>query len=147
MVDKTKDGAKKTTAKKSAAKKKSAPKKIAQKIGRPTKMTPERIETLKKCYLAGFTDQQACFYAEISENTLHVYCDKHPDFREWKEAAKKNPAMIAKMNLLQSLKKGDKDISKFILERTEKENYSTRSEHTGADGGGIVIVDDIPKDE
>lgn len=114
--------------------------------GRLESMTPEKMDEMRKFFLAGYTDEQACFSVGVSTSAFYRWLEKNKDFREWKEVAKKNPAMLAKLNLYACLKKADKDVSKFILERTEKENYSPRSEHTGAGGQPIQIIDSIPDD-
>ena len=141
---------KKIPAVKKKARKKPGPKPKSN-AGRPTRITEEKLQILKNCFLADFTDAQACFKAEISTTAFYEYCKRNPEFAEWKEVAKKDVVMMAKLNIRQAVKNEHKgkttDISRFVVERREKEHYSTRGEITGADGGAITIVDDIPDDD
>lgn len=106
--------------------------------GRPTVMTDEVISKLEEAFSVGATDLQACFYAEISKESLYRYQKANPEFRERKEGLKNNLQFIAKNVLANSIetKKNEQD-AKWLLERKEKKDYSTRTESTGADGEAI----------
>jgi len=106
-------------------------------VGRPTKMTPEIIGKLETSFSNGYTDAQACVMADINPSTLYEYCKENPEFSEKKEELKKRVDIQAKLNIVKSLKAGDKDISKWWLERKCKEEFSLRTEHTGKNGEDI----------
>lgn len=94
--------------------------------GRPTVMTPEVIAKLEDGFMKGLTDLECCLYANISKDALYDYCNKYPEFSERKEQLKKQPAVQAKMNILAALEDGDKDISKWYLERKSKDEFSLK---------------------
>lgn len=96
--------------------------------GRPTVMTEAVIGKLEEAFAFGSTDLEACFYAGISKDALYDYQVKHPEFTERKEALKDNPAMLARKNVYDALSEGDKDISKWYLERKKKDEFSTKTE-------------------
>lgn len=108
--------------------------------GRPTVMTPEAIAKLEDGFEYGFTDLEACLHAGISKDALYDYCEKHPEFTERKEILKRSPILLAKRNIVEELKSKDGDTSKWYLERKAKDEFSTRSEVTGADGAAQTIV-------
>ena len=96
--------------------------------GRPTVMTPEMVNKLEEGFLKGLSDAECCLFAGISKQTLYDYCAKHPEFTDRKEDLKKQPAIQAKMNILEALNDGDKDISKWYLERKNKDEFSLKQE-------------------
>lgn len=85
--------------------------------GRPTKMTPETIAKLEEGFTMGFSDVEACLYAGISKSALYNYCDEHVEFRDRKEELKNHPTLLAKRNVIESLREGDQQTSKWYLER------------------------------
>jgi len=89
--------------------------------GRPTKMTESTVKKLEEAFLEGMNDSQACLIADISRNTFYNYCDDNPEFNDRKEILKQQPKITAKKNIRNALKAGDKDISKWLLEKTEEE--------------------------
>lgn len=109
-------------------------------VGRPTKMTKELIGKLEDAFSRGYTDTQACIHANIACSTLYDYCNLYPEFSERKEELKANPVLLAKNNIYDKIVEGDKDVSKWYLERKAKDEFSTRSEVTGKDGGAIESV-------
>lgn len=101
---------------------------MADKVGRPTVMTKETIQKLEYGFLKGLTDEQCCCYADISTSTLYNYCNDNPEFMERKEQLKNNPTIKAKLNIVEAIEQGDRDISKWYLERKEKNEFSTKQE-------------------
>lgn len=118
-------------------------------LGRPTVMTPEVVGKLEEAFSKGMTDSQACIIAKIHRDTLYAYCAENPDFSDRKEALKSNVNIVAKNNIYDKIIEGDKDVSKWWLERKCKDEFSTRSELTGKDGDAIQTVnfttDDLKK--
>lgn len=112
--------------KKSATKKKSTTKK--NKVGRPTVMTQEMVNKLEYGFLKGLTDDQCCLFAGISKQTLYDYCHAHPEFFDRKELLKQNPSMKAKINIAEGIESGDPDLSKWYLERKNKDEFSLKQD-------------------
>lgn len=110
--------------------------------GRPTVMTPEVLAKLEDAFLYGCTDLEACFIAGISKDALYDYCNIHPEFTERKEALKQSPSIRAKRTMVKAIDGGDKDASKWWLERRNKDEFSPKqlNEHTGKDGGAIAVL-------
>lgn len=108
--------------------------------GRPPKITKEVVAKLETAFSNGCTDLEACLYANISKHTLYRYIEINPDFWDWKERVKQNPSMMAKMNVVQKIRSKDYSASLWWLERKNREEFSTRSEMTGADGEPIQSI-------
>lgn len=105
--------------------------------GRDTKMTPAMVEKLTKYFMQGHTRIEACILAGIHKATLINYCKKNPDFSSLIDELRQKPAAIARNIINSELKKGDKEVAKWYLERKKKDEFSLRQETTGANGGAI----------
>jgi len=104
---------------------------MKDKGGRPTVMTTETINKLEEGFTMGFSDSECCLYANISKQTLYVYCKKDAKFNDRKEELKKHPRLLAKRNIYNSLKKGDKmEDSKWYLERRSKKEFGNNIDLT-----------------
>jgi hypothetical protein len=103
--------------------------------GRPTVVTEEVMAYLRQAFLVGATDRQACAFAGISEKTLYNYQEKHPEFLQQKEEWKDTPVLKAKTTIVNNLSKVP--VATWYLERKAKDEFSTRSEVTGKDGGPV----------
>ena len=91
-------------------------------VGRPTVMTPEVVNKLEQGFTMGFTDEEACLYANISKQTLYDYCKRVEGYTDRKEELKNHPKLLAKVNLYNALKDNKKiEDSKWYLERRDKE--------------------------
>lgn len=107
-------------------------------VGRPTVMTPETIKKLEEVFAIGGTDKEACFFANISHQTLYDYQKLHPEFVERKEALKENPILKARRTVVNSL---DNPVTaQWFLERKKKTEFAQRTELTGKDGGGVIMI-------
>lgn len=100
--------------------------------GRPTIMTPETIRKLEEVFAIGGTDKEACFYADISHQTLYDYQSLHPEFVERKEALKEKPILKARQTIVRSL--DNAQYAAWYLERKRKKEFAQRIEQTGEDG-------------
>lgn len=92
-----------------------------------------KLHKLVTAYEFYYTDDQACGYAEISKEQLSYFQELHPDFYGIKHAAKQSPNQRAKKKLVGELD-NNVELSKWWLERTEKDTFSPRVEATGANG-------------
>lgn len=126
---------------------------MAKDVGRPTVMTPDAIAKLEQAFSLGASDTEACFYAGVSPDSLYAYQKKHPEYAERKAALKDKLILKARTVIAKSMEDGDKQTAQWYLERKKKDEFSSRSEQTGADGKplnpmptniSVVLVD--PKD-
>lgn len=118
---------------------------IQNKVGRPTVMNKETLEKLRQGFLMGFSDREACSYADINPQSLYNYQTDHPEYVEQKELWKQQPIFKAKMIVVAALERKDREMAKWYLERKNKEEFSPRSEFTGKDGEkleGLIIIKD-----
>lgn len=96
--------------------------------GRHTIMTTETVSKLREAFLMGYSDREACIYADIGLQTLYDYQRNNPGFSELKEGYKINPILLAKKTMFNALEKGDIKVALWYLERKAKNEFSTRSE-------------------
>lgn len=102
-------------------------------------MTTLTLQKLKEAFLRGYDNVGACVYAGIKESTFYAHCKINPDFLQSKRRWQESLVMAARENLSRSITEdGDINTSKWLLERRKKEEFSLRTESTGADGGAIV---------
>lgn len=114
-----------------AEKKKSTTKKGTKRksnAGRPTVMTKDMVNKLEYGFSKGLTDAQCCLFVGISKQTLYDYCHEHPEFTDRKELLKQNPSMKAKINIAEGIEAGDPDLSKWYLERKNKDEFSLKQD-------------------
>ena len=95
--------------------------------GRPTKMTPETIKKLEEAFAIGASDKEACFYADISHETLYTYQDKTPGFLERKEALKQRPVLLARQSVVKAIE-SDPATARWFLERKSRNEFATKTE-------------------
>ena len=98
-------------------------------MGRPTVMTTETLDKLREAFLMGFSDREACLYADIGLQTLYDYQKKDSDYSEQKDQYKLNPILKAKKIVYDELLKGNLKVSFWYLERKAREEFSLRSEY------------------
>lgn len=100
-----------------------------KKVGRPKKITPELLQKLEVAFSLGLNDEQARLFAgKLPSSTFYKYCQEHPEFMELKEALKQSPEINARANIAKALKDGDKDLSKWYLERKCKDEFSIKQD-------------------
>ena len=97
--------------------------------GRPTLMTEKTLDKLKEAYLVDANDIQACFNAGIATDTLYKYQRANPEFIKKKEAWRDNVKYRAKLTVAKGIGV-DAELALKLLERRDKENYSTKTEST-----------------
>lgn len=78
-------------------------KKSKNKGGQPSKMTPATITVLEEYFAYGLSDEKACFMAGISVMSLHRYIEKHPEYRDRKEALKQSTDIKAQLVIAKSV--------------------------------------------
>ena len=92
--------------------------------GRPTKMTEEVLKKLEEVFSLGGTDEEACFYAGISHQTLYNFQEKFPEFVDRKEALKQKPILKARQTVVKALE--DPSIAFKILERKRRTEFGDK---------------------
>lgn len=115
--------------------------------GRPTVMTEGVLQKLEYGFMKGLSDSQCCAYADIAPSTLYNYCDSHPEFLERKEQLKNSPSVKAKLNIVEAIEEGDYELSKWWLERKEKQEFSTKQEIDANVDADVTINIELSDDE
>lgn len=101
---------------------------MAKKVGRPTVMTKDTLQKLEYAFMRGLSDTEACLYANIGITTLYHYCEDNPEFRDRKEYLKQRPTAKARLNITEAIEEGDREISKWWLERKAKNEFSVKQQ-------------------
>lgn len=96
--------------------------------GRPSIMTLDTLNKLEQAFAIGASDKEACFYADISHETLYKYQRNNPGFIERKEALKLRPILQARQKVMDDISK-DVATAKWYLERKLKNEFSTKVEN------------------
>ena len=120
---------------------------MENKVGRPTVMTEETLQKLEYAFIHGLTDVEACLYADIGTTTLYKYCDANPEFGERKEQLKQHPTAKARLNVAEAIESGDKETSKWWLERKAKSEFSTKQEIQADVDADVTINIELSDDE
>ena len=95
--------------------------------GRPTKITPEVVGKLEAAFRIGCSDAEACFFAEISRDTLYEYQKKNPAFSGRKMELKSAPMLGARKVIAKAIKDGDLKTAKWYFEYTLKREIALRN--------------------
>jgi hypothetical protein len=100
--------------------------------GRPWfngKDTREVLAKLEQSAAIASTVKEACYYAEISEDSYYRYMDKHPKFRDKIALMRERPILRARQNLIGAVERGDLGISKWFMERSKPNEYAETIKH------------------
>lgn len=109
-------------------------------VGRPTIMTTDTVNKLEEIFALGGTDEESCFYAGISKQTLYNYQKEHPEFIDRKEALKETPILKARRTVVESLK--DPNMAFKFLERKRRGEFGPTLELSGEINSKIISVDE-----
>jgi hypothetical protein len=116
--------------------------------GRPTVMTTETVRKLEEVFAIGGTDEEACFYADISKQTLYDYQKKHPEYIDRKEQLKQKPFLKARQTIIKSLDNPQHAFEymkrKKRLEFGDNVDVSSLGESVIPILGGITNKKDVP---
>lgn len=115
--------------------------------GRPTIMTDAIVGKLEYGFMKGLNVTECCHYADISRTAFYDYCEKNPEFSDRIEELKSNPSTKAKLNVVEAIENGDTDLSKWWLERRNKEEFSTKQEVAADVKGDLEITIELSDDE
>lgn len=88
---------------------------------RPKVMTDLTLQKLKLCFAVGMTDEQACYFSQISPSKLYQHQKDYPDFLEEKEILKDSISLQARLNIWANIKAWDSADSKWWLTMRDKD--------------------------
>jgi len=88
---------------------------------RPVVMTDVTLQKLKLCFAVGMTDEQACYFSQISPSKLYHHQQLNTDFLEEKEILKDSISLQARLNIWSNIKKWDTADSKWWLTMKDKD--------------------------
>lgn len=94
-------------------------------MARPSIFTPQVLQKLEQAFALDCTDEEACYYADISPSSLYNYQAKKPRFLERKQALRTTPILRARMELVRGLE-GNPELSLKYLERKCRDEFSPR---------------------
>lgn len=123
---------------------KSAKQAIKTKAGRKLfdgKNTEIVLQKLEQVFSIGGTDEEACFYADISPSALYEYQKKHPEFLERKRALKQKPILKARQEVVRGLE-GNPEFALKYLERKLPDEFRIRQkiQHEGEEFKQIIVM-------
>lgn len=81
---------------------KKSPQKTKNNVWRPTKMTDSILDKLRLCFSVGMTDEQACYFCQISTDVLYKYQRSNFEFIKEKGVLKESITMQARVNVWRS---------------------------------------------
>jgi hypothetical protein len=89
--------------------------------------------------MKGLNVTECCHYADISRTAFYDYLEKNPEFADRIEELKSSPSTKAKLNVVEAIENGDTDLSKWWLERKNRDEFSTKQEVSADVKGDIEI--------
>jgi len=111
--------------------------KTPKKNGRPCTVTPEIVAKLESVFAYGGTVSMACSFAEITRDAFYRFHDKNEEFRNRIALLREKPLLKAIKTTVDSL--SDPKWATWYLERKMKNEFSLRSEVTGANGEPFIL--------
>jgi ACT domain-containing protein len=115
-------------------------------VGRPTIMTDAIVSKLEYGFMKGLNVTECCHYADISRNCFYEYLDKNPEFKDRIEELKSCTSARAKLNVSEAIDNGDKELSKWWLERRNKDEFSVKQEVAADVQSKVNIVVELVDD-
>lgn len=94
-------------------------------IGRPCAVTDDVLAKLKIAFQVGATDEEACRHAGISKNALISHIERHPEYKEEKEALKESSVLKARVKIFNSIDK-DVNTARWILEKKRRKEFGNK---------------------
>ena len=110
--------------------------------GRPTVITIGSLAKLEEGFVYGYTDEQACLYADISSASLYRYIQDNKEFWERKELLKEQTKMRAKKVISDKINEWDDFNARWYLERKWKDEFSLRQENQN-DNTNVDVTDNL----
>ncbi len=101
----------------------------------------EVIEILRPYFQLGCNVTKACAYAGISRTTVQTWIEDDETLRLKVQGWQSEMSTQARKNWKKRLDEGDFQAANEWLTKKEKDEFSTRTENTGAEGGPIQVED------
>ena len=92
---------------------------MSNKVGRPSKISEDKILLLEYAFKNLYNVSEACNLAQIGRRTYYDYLDKDEEFANRMELAKCYPAKIAKSTLMKHANQGHIPTSKWLLTKLD----------------------------
>lgn len=116
-------------------------------VGRPTEISPEKVQKLEEVFAIDWTIDEACFYADISKQTYYNWIEKNPDLLTRFEALRNKPVLKARQEVIKWLVNNPEFAMKYLSKKKRDEfweridmNHSGRIWHD-------VNIDDLTVEE
>ena len=95
------------------------------------KLTQEILTKLEVAYKFGAEDKEACAFANITLSKMKSLMREYPALCEFISNWKQQPIMMAKRVVYESIKKGNVEDAKWLLERLVRDKYgkTVKMEH------------------
>jgi hypothetical protein len=106
-------------------------------LGPPKKKTPNVVGLLVAAFNNGLSVTDACKYAGINRDTYYAWLKEDTDFSDKMDQARVKLGFRAREVIAQKIFEGNERVAMWWLERRVKDEFSTRKEVTGDDGGPI----------
>lgn len=115
---------------------------------KPKRDNPETIRKLEEAFALDCTVWEACYYANISQDTYYDLVRDRPELLEIFTRLRERPVLIARQTVVNNLKENP-ELSLKYLERKRKAEFSTRTENTWSEWWPIqqIISYSIPDNE
>ena len=105
-------------------------------MARPTKRTVEVTNKIEEVAALDGSVEEMAYYAGVHRDTLYLWLKQDKEFSDRIQELRERPVLKARQTIVKSL--DTPDGAKWYLERKKKLEFSTRSEHTGADGNDLI---------
>lgn len=105
-------------------------------MARPTKRTVEVTNKIEEVAALDGSVEEMAYYAGVHRDTLYLWLKQDKEFSDRIQELRERPVLKARQTIVKSL--DTPDGAKWYLERKKKLEFSTRSEHTGADGKDLI---------
>ena len=92
--------------------------------GRPTVVTAQALLKLEHAFGMGSSDEEACFYADISPRTLYSYQKDNPEFLQKKQLLKKRPIFLARQSTINGFEENPKLAFDYLKAALPEEFHS-----------------------
>lgn len=105
--------------------------------GRPTKLTPEVIKKLEEVFAIDGSIAEACFYADISQQTYFNFVKRFPRYVERFNALRERPYLKARQTIVKAL--DDPNHAFRYMEKKKKKEFGNAIDVT-TDGQPLTAI-------
>jgi hypothetical protein len=100
---------------------------MSKTAGRPTVITPEVVSILVGCFQDGMTVREACWQSVISHEAYYSRVRSDEQFADTMARAQSLATVDARKVVIEAIKKGDLNTSKWWLERKAPDEFGRNS--------------------